>query len=97
MDIKDSWKSFSRKLGLTQQTVHNIQLNSQDCLRDALTQWLSKEGYSPKAYGSPTFARLCSAVANPMGGENQKLAEKLASTLVSKENAWCIQSSKINC
>ena len=52
--------------------------------------WLRREGYSQKAYGPPTFARLCSAVANPMGGQNEELAKKLASTLVSNENTCTV-------
>ena len=79
--IKNKWKEFSRRLGLSQKSIQSVALTSlldDDCLKSALLVWLNGE-YNQSVYGPPTVGRLCAAVAHPKGGDDRNLGVEMAS------------------
>ena len=83
-EIKHNWMQFAKKLGLPQDIICELKgmhSSSDRCLEKALQRWLNGD-YNKTAYGPPTFGRVCAAVANPKGGNNKDLAQKMADTLV---------------
>ena len=48
-----------------------------DCLRAVVVKWLQK-GYDYQRYGPPTWRMLVEAVGDPVGGNNDALAEAIA-------------------
>ena len=79
--IKNKWKEFSGRLGLSQKSIQAIALTSplyDDCLKSALLKWLNGE-YNQSVYGPPTLSSLCAAVAHPKGGDDRSLALEMAS------------------
>ena len=49
----------------------------EDCLVDVLTEWL-KKAYNISLFGDPSWKLLVDAVADPAGGSDCALAEKIA-------------------
>ena len=79
--IKNKWKEFSGKLGLSQESIQAIARTSplyDDSLKSALLKWLNGE-YNQSVHGPPTLGRLCAAVAHPRGGNDRSLAMEMAS------------------
>ena len=57
--------------------------NPGGCLQAVVEKWLQK-GYNYQKFGSPTWKMLVEAVANPVGGDNTALAERIAKKHLSK-------------
>ena len=70
--------------------------NPSDCLRAVMTKWLQK-GYNYQEHGSPTWRMLVKAVADPAGGDNVALAEKIARNHQGKVCAWMKIFETIQC
>ena len=51
--------------------------NPYDCLQAVVVKWLQK-GYDYQRYGPPTWRMLVDAVGDPLGGNNNALAEAIA-------------------
>ena len=83
--MEQRWQSFSRKLGLSIETINGIDHTCStegDCLKNALAVWLSGD-YNQHVYGPPTLRSLCAAIANSQGGGNKELAKRIAQIPVS--------------
>ena len=61
--------------------------NPHECLQAVVVKWLQK-GYDYQRYGPPTWRVLVESVGDPVGGNNNSLAEAIAR----KHPGSCIQS-----
>ena len=81
--IASTWKDLGLALGVHNDELDNIDANNrnvQSCLREVLTTWL-KKAYTTtpyESYKAPSWEWLMMAVADPIGGNNPALAEKIA-------------------
>ena len=78
--IASKWKDIGLALRLKPTTLDTIEKNrkdAKDCLSDVLTQWLNK-AYNMQRFGEPSWQLLVSAVRHPAGGDNQALADTMA-------------------
>ena len=50
---------------------------AEECLEGSLKEWLRK-AYDTAQHRVPSWERLVVAVANPVGGDNPALAERIA-------------------
>ena len=84
LTVKNKWKEFSERLGLSQKSIEAIALTSpfdNDCLKSALFAWLNGE-YNQSVYGPPTLGKLRAAVAHQKGGDDKSLALEMASAFL---------------
>ena len=55
----------------------------EECLTSALTEWLNKS-YNISRFGPPSWKLLVAAVADPAGGNDRALAERIAQKYIGK-------------
>ena len=69
------------RLNLPQSLLNIIRVQTQEDYAEAMnriiTNWL-QQNYDTKKYGLPTWKMLADAVSAPTGGNNAKLADKIA-------------------
>ena len=76
-----NWKGVGEALRLHPDLLNRIQAdhptNVTECLSAVLTEWL-KKAYNTSRFGPPSWKLLVAAVANPAGGNDRALAERIA-------------------
>lgn len=76
-DVVHNWKALGMCLGLNEHLICAIEADCKDserCLRKLLELWLK---YGTR-FGQPSWKLLVAAVANPAGGNDHALAERIA-------------------
>ena len=81
LDVAHNWKGVGMALRLKPALLHRIQADHpgdvRECLTEALTEWLNKS-YNVSRFGPPSWKLLVAAIANPAGGNDRALAERIA-------------------
>ena len=81
LDVAQNWRGVGLALRLKLALLNRIQANHptdvKECLTEALTEWLNKS-YNVSRFGPPSWKQLVAAVADPAGGNDRALAEKIA-------------------
>ena len=81
LDLAHKWESIGMALRLKPALLSRIQADHPTdviaCLTKALTEWVNKS-YNISRFGPPSWKLLVAAVANPAGGNNRDLAERIA-------------------
>ena len=81
LDVAHNWEGVGMALRLKPALLSRIQANHhgdvEECLTAALTEWLNKS-YNTERFGPPSWKLLMAAVANPAGGNDRALAERIA-------------------
>ena len=81
LNVAHNWKGVGEALRLHPDLLNRIQANHltnvTECLSAVLTEWL-KKAYNTSRFGPPSWKLLVAAVANPAGGNDRALAEKIA-------------------
>ncbi len=80
LPIESRYYNLGRSLNLKIPDLRRIRdenSRESDALEDVLLLWLNKK-YDEKKYGPPTWRMLVEAVNEETGGDNHKLAEKIA-------------------
>ena len=76
-----NWKGVGEALRLSPDLLNTIEANHptnvKECLSAVLTGWL-KKNYNTSCFGSPSWKLLVAAVADPAGGNDHALAERIA-------------------
>ena len=79
--VGHNWRSVGEALRLHPDSLSRIQADHpgdvRACLTEVLTEWL-KERYDTTRFGPPSWKLLVEAVADPAGGDNCALAQKIA-------------------
>ena len=86
-DVAHKWKDLGKALRLRPAVLNRIKADRPDCkscLEEALTEWL-QQAYNTERFGPPSWKMLVAAVAHPSGGNNNALAQQIAS----KYNGRC--------
>ena len=87
LDVAHNWKGVGMALRLKPALLRRIQANHptdvEECLTEALTEWLN-ESYNISRFGLPSWKLLVAAVADPAGGNDRALAERIALKYKSK-------------
>ena len=86
-DVAPNWRGLGEALRLRPAVLRTIEADKSDCrsrLREALTEWL-QQAYNTERFGPPSWKMLVAAVAHPSGGNNNALAQQIAS----KYNGRC--------
>ena len=81
IEVAHKWKRIGLALRLSLNLLDKIQCenhgDTENCLRDVLTQWL-KKAYNTSVFGDPSWKLLVGAVAHRAGGNDCALADKIA-------------------
>ena len=80
-DVAPNWRGLGEALRLRPAVLRTIEADKSDCrsrLREALTEWL-QQAYNTERFGPPSWKMLVAAVAHPSGGNNNALAQQIAS------------------
>ena len=80
LPVAARWKDIGLALRLNPSQLDEIESNNRnasDCLTKVLTLWM-KKAYNTERFGEPSWELLIAAVADPAGGDNPALAEKIA-------------------
>ena len=81
LDIAARWKSLGAALRIKHaelETISSTHPNDPtECLRAVLYAWLL-QCYDVRQLGEPSWRMLCQAVHKPVGGNNPRLARKIA-------------------
>ena len=80
LPVTERWKAIGLALGLKNTELKKIERENrdlEDCLTDVLDLWL-KENYNTERFGEPSWELLARAVADPAGGKDSALAERIA-------------------
>ena len=81
LDVAHNWKGVGMALRLKPALLCRIQADhpgdATECLTEVLTEWLNKS-YNVSRFGSPSWKLLVAAVADPAGGNDCALAERIA-------------------
>ena len=81
LDVAHNWEGVGMALRLKPALLNRIQANHPTdviaCLTKALTEWLNKS-YNVARFGLPSWKLLVAAVADPAGGNDHALAERIA-------------------
>ena len=86
-DVAPNWRGLGEALRLRPAVLGRIEADKSDSksrLREALTEWL-QQAYNTERFGPPSWKMLVAAVAHPSGGNNNALAQQIAS----KHNGRC--------
>ena len=79
--VAGRWSGMCLALGLLPSDQSTIEVahpgKPHDCLQAVFVKWLQK-GYDYQRYGPPTWRMLVDAVGDPVGGNNNALAEAIA-------------------
>ena len=81
MPVAAKWKDIGLALRLDLSQLDVVEANNRNCtgcLTHTLSLWL-KKSYNTERFGDPSWQLLARAVADPAGGNNPALAEKIAS------------------
>ena len=81
IDLQGKWTDILAGLRLPPSKQSTIKAehstNTRSCLQAVLLAWLSKS-YNVEKHGPPSWRTLVKAVADPIGGEDVALAQKIA-------------------
>ena len=81
LNVAHNWRCVGEALRLHPDLLSRIQANHpadvKDCLSAVLTEWL-KKAYNTTRFGPPSWQLLVAAVADPAGGNDRALAERIA-------------------
>ena len=89
-NVAHKWKGLGKALRLRPAVLNRIEADRPDCkgrLEEALTEWL-QQAYNTGRFGLPSWKMLVAAVAHPSGGNNNALAQKIASKYNGRCAAW---------
>ena len=79
--IEAKWDCFGTQLGILPEKTSAIGRkhgnNPTLCLRDVLNTWLNG-GYNIAIHGHQSWRRVCEATASSAGGDNKRLASRIA-------------------
>lgn len=80
LPIASRWAHIGDALRLRPHVLETIKTNRRDaegCLIDVLSKWLKKADKTTCISEDPSWEVLVEAVANPAGGDNPALAERI--------------------
>ena len=81
LDVAHNWNGVGMVLGLKPALLSRIQADHpgdvKECLTEALTEWLNKS-YNVSCFVPPSWKLVVAAVADPAGGNDHALAERIA-------------------
>ena len=80
LEVAHNWKGVGEALRLKPALLRRIQANHPtdvtECLSAVLAEWL-KKAYNTTRFGPPSWKLLVAAVADPAGGNDRALAERI--------------------
>ena len=80
VDVARNWKGIGEALRLKPIMLDSIEVdgkNEESRMNKVLTEWL-KKSYNVSRFGLPSWKLLVAAVADPAGGNDRALAERIA-------------------
>ena len=79
--VAAQWRAIGEGLGVKGGRLDEIHINhpndSASCMREVVREWL-KRNCNVGKFGYPTWRKLVEVVGSPVGGNNLKLAMKIA-------------------
>ena len=94
--VSSRWKHIGNALGLSQDVLSAIQLtvgtDHSEALSKMVSKWLA-QSYNVGRFGRPSWDRLVKAVAHEAGGANRSMADEIARTYSTSEEAGILSVS----
>ena len=77
--VAHHWRDIGQALGLRDHVLYSLEhrYGVRHCLQETLIHWLRRD-YDTTRYGQPSWQMLVAAIADPAGGNNRALAERIA-------------------